>query len=144
MKQERLVGRHRRSCRTRTGAVTTLIRPGHHFSLRRVLRARNVFRAFAPTRLSSAGRCCWTVCGVRAIRINKSGEDPLVPRILSATKLPARLLSGSSIMPRVSQNQIATFNASRKVYILSMNKVCSQLPPFLHSRFFDKYNHGEI
>ena len=132
MKQERLVGRHRRSCRTRTGAVTTLIRPGH-FSLRRVLRARNVFRAFAPTRLSSAGRCCWTVCGVRAIRINKSGENPLVPRILSATKLPARLLyyPAVALCQESLKNQIATFNASRKVYILSMNKVSSQLPPFL-------------
>ena len=34
---------------------------------------------------------------VGAIKINKSGENPLVPRIRSATKLPARPLSGSII-----------------------------------------------
>ena len=48
--------------------------------------------------VSSLGRG-WTVCVglVGAIKINKSGENPLVPRIRSATKLPARPLSGSII-----------------------------------------------
>ena len=112
MKQERLVGRHKRPCRSRAGTVTTLIR--HHFTcLRRVLRARNVFRAFAATRLcpplDAAGQC---VGLVSAIKINKSGENPLVPRIRSATKLPARPLSGSIIYQESPANKLQPLTQS--------------------------------
>ena len=56
----------------------------------------------------------------------RSCQGSSLPRNCQLGYYPAVALCQESL-----QNQIATFNASRKVYILSLNKVYSQLPPFL-------------